>query len=526
MATTLMTAGSSSALTNKAPLLFCAPGPRNGSFCGYKNWQYDQIETFDNFAWPGDKEILVKFLPGHKTFKKIEKIIIDASQQWLKTIDTELKVTWVESGEADIRVSVDNNEPDWSALGSYAARYSQDEPTMNICLGGWKENKTVFTHKNVERVALHLFGHALGLPHAKANWSSLWNNAELEKYCGTAIAAMVKEDQGNLSMTSSHSVMGFDRPASLSTSGVDEFRGGNKLDRDSIALLKRLYGGLDCHSARITAKEVSGWSGGWNIEDKPAKQWCQVSQTTKCVAGLSMLNLGINGNFRIATELDNIQSGRGYDVVIKTWKDTDLIDASSNVLSFNANDCRVQTGYESYADIRSDPNDRSPGVPVSKWVKFARPMRNPRVVAFISRFDTMKGRYIRIGVYADEVTDEGFKIHLNTWHGRFSPFSFLLHVTDSHEADDSSIRSGVYEFPFHHNWTDRDEGWFDFSKVMCRKPQNMFLAFSHIDVHPDRNIRLSMEADDWNEYGVRGRIKTWERESKYCQMKGVYIAVL
>jgi hypothetical protein len=149
--------------TNKAPLLFCAPGPKDGSTAGFNNPPSTQGGA-SSAPWPGGKNLLVKFHSGHTTFDKLREIIMSALTEWFKHIHNDtLTYQWVEGGNADIRISLDDAVPSWSCLGARAAQYGQDSPTMNLRLGGWSENKTVFSHKDVYRAALHLFGHALGL---------------------------------------------------------------------------------------------------------------------------------------------------------------------------------------------------------------------------------------------------------------------------------------------------------------------------------------------------------------------------
>lgn len=195
-----------SAHFNKEPLFFCAPGPKDGlsgqvkaSFpaqgggssstspicrtCGTgfpsrrklfahlrsdPSHEKDEVRAVASLAspvpWPSGARLRIKFLPGHRTFAIVESAIKKASSDWQKAASTgSWTFEWVESGDAEIRISFRNDTPNWSAWGIRAAAYSQGEATMNFCFGGWKDDRTVFSQHHIRRTALHLFGHALGL---------------------------------------------------------------------------------------------------------------------------------------------------------------------------------------------------------------------------------------------------------------------------------------------------------------------------------------------------------------------------
>jgi hypothetical protein len=95
----------------------------------------------------------------------------------------------------------------------------------------------------------------------------------------------------------------------------------------------------------------------------------------------------------------------------------------------------------------------------------------------------------------------------------------------AHEADDWSIRSGIFSNPNHQKVVKEMKERVPFSSPMRRRPQHMFCAFSYLDLYPNHNIRLQFDAD-WNEKGVDCRIWTWVDESKFYEARGVYVAVL
>ena len=148
------------AYINKAPLFFCSPG--NKDSCP------DAIKSSGDFdspsPWPVETQLRVKILPGANVHPEIVEIIKNAAAAWMNGLGERLGLRWV-GGEdaADIRISFRNDVPNWSALGAKAAMYDHSRATMNFAFGGWKDNKIVYSHKNIARAAHHLFGHALGL---------------------------------------------------------------------------------------------------------------------------------------------------------------------------------------------------------------------------------------------------------------------------------------------------------------------------------------------------------------------------
>lgn len=246
---------------------------------------------------------------------------------------------------------------------------------------------------------------------------------------------MAQADTGSPELQVSDSIMLFDRPAALGTSGSSDERHGQQrsasIDAEAIRLVQRLYP-PGPFSGRVTASQVSGWRGfigSPSNQVPPAVQWKSTTATTNGVTGLSRIEMGLSGNFRIDSHFQNVQQKVGFDVVVKTWWDTHLVDAACDVLTFDQDDQRVQVGRVNYGDIwPGGGGDRSPGVMLSHDVRFARPFKNtPKVVTFISCIDSVKGKYIRLDVNPCNIDRYGFRLNIRTWAGMFQmPFSFFL----------------------------------------------------------------------------------------------------
>jgi hypothetical protein len=128
--------------------------------------------------------------------------------------------------------------------------------------------------------------------------------------------------------------------------------------------------------------------------------------------------MGLRGSFRLSSQVETIRPRSGFDIRLGSWGDTHLFNASCNVLSFDEDDQRVQTGRVESKAIRNPALGAAPGPSESAatYVKFARPFKNPpKVTTFISSLDSNKGAYIRISVYATAIDRNGFWLSINGW---------------------------------------------------------------------------------------------------------------
>jgi serralysin len=75
-----------------------------------------------------------------------------------------LTLSFIDRGNADIRIAFQQGDGSWSYLGTMCRQISRQEPTMNF---GWLTPDS--PDEELRRVALHEFGHALGLIHEHQN---------------------------------------------------------------------------------------------------------------------------------------------------------------------------------------------------------------------------------------------------------------------------------------------------------------------------------------------------------------------
>lgn len=241
------------------------------------------------------------------------------------------------------------------------------------------------------------------------NQTLSYNKPELEKLCGVYYAAMIQSATGCQKLQDSESIMHHDLPSALRSSGADVLQGGRGIDNEAHSLLKSLYPTWPKPLCAVYgAKSIS------SFKDR-GHGTCYFSTplTNNIVAGLCRLDMGTNGNFRLRSKITDIKKKKGYTWEVGTWADTNLFDASYSILSFEEEDQRVQTGSTEWQYL-------SGGKSRSTYRRFTKPFKSkPEVVVFITGFDTLQGRNIRISVSASNIDRNGFTVNMETWAGKY-----------------------------------------------------------------------------------------------------------
>jgi serralysin len=115
----------------------------------------------NDYKWPVGSSIKVRFVGGSPA---LQKRVRDVAERWTDPGLANLKLNFVPSGDADVRVAFQQGNGSWSYIGTYCRNIPKTEATMNY---GWLTDTS--SADEIQRVVLHEFGHALGLIHEHQN---------------------------------------------------------------------------------------------------------------------------------------------------------------------------------------------------------------------------------------------------------------------------------------------------------------------------------------------------------------------
>jgi len=126
--------------------------------------------------WANGRTLKVKFLDGNAAVQaKVEAI----AKEWEAIAN--LKLEFVTSGSAQIRISFAEEGFSWSTVGTDSMTVGSTKATMNY---GWLETDTPL--REYQRVVRHEFGHALGMIHEHQNPDALgkipWDKPKVYAY--------------------------------------------------------------------------------------------------------------------------------------------------------------------------------------------------------------------------------------------------------------------------------------------------------------------------------------------------------
>ena len=169
--------------------------------------------------WENGRTLRVRFLDGDPAVQaKVEAI----AREW--EAEANLRLRFVPSGAAEIRVSFAEKGFSWSTVGTDALTAGRSEATMNY---GWLEPNT--SNREYQRVVRHEFGHALGMIHEHQNPAAAgvipWDKPKVYAYYAQQgwstddvdfnIFAVYSEDSTNHTSFDPTSIMEYAIPDSL-----------------------------------------------------------------------------------------------------------------------------------------------------------------------------------------------------------------------------------------------------------------------------------------------------------------------
>ena len=194
--------------------------------------------------WENGRLLKVRFLDGKPAVQaKVEAI----AKEWEQLAN--LRLQFVTSGTAHIRISFAEEGFSWSTVGTDALTVAPGKPTMNY---GWLETDT--SMREYQRVVRHEFGHALGMIHEHQNPAALgkipWDKPKVYAYYAQQgwnrddvdfnIFQVYEEDSTNHSAFDPSSIMQYAVPDSL-TVGSFAIGWNTEFSPTDIEFMRRQY---------------------------------------------------------------------------------------------------------------------------------------------------------------------------------------------------------------------------------------------------------------------------------------------
>lgn len=192
----------------------------------------------NEFKWQPGTQVTVHFMEGDPD---LQARVAAVAKEWSGPQMANVDLKFVDSADADVRVAFEQGNGSWSYLGTVCHQIPSGQPTMNY---GWLTPDS--DDRELRRVVLHEFGHALGLihEHQNPNRPIAWNRAAViadlsgppNNWDPATIENNMfkKYDPADLSSTpvDSHSIMLYPIPASWTTDGFSAGMNGELSDTD------------------------------------------------------------------------------------------------------------------------------------------------------------------------------------------------------------------------------------------------------------------------------------------------------
>lgn len=460
--------------------------------------------------WATGRTLRVKILNGSA---KIKGKIRQYANVW--TRHANITLNFVDSGDAEIRVNVDDSNGSWSYVGTRNLAIPANEQTMNF---GWFDDNT--PEADFERTITHEFGHALGCIHEHQSPAGgiPWNRDAVYAYYWSVgrwsrervdrnIFALYSSDTTQFSTFDPRSIMLYAIPPQLTTNGFSVGSNTTLSDTDK-AFIARVYPRAvpppPAVSGIFTTLEVRGWDRPALTASKVATFATPFAAAPSAVAvGLTRLDIGYSDDVRIKAYANNV-SASSLKINIDTSGNTKVYSAGC-VWYAPPPTSDIQTGRVVVQ------GGEAPRQITTKQVTFPRPYAAPpKVIVWLDQLSMPSNKVYRAATTVGPITATGFTLYFNTWED--SVVDIIGTSWIAHPHDKRGVVSGTYHTDEANSPSTAElvnRGRVNFPAGAFTRPPTVLFGLRGIDMGNRRNIRANMTADSVSATGMNWNINAW-----------------
>ncbi|GJE84074.1 H-type lectin domain-containing protein [Phanerochaete sordida] len=220
--------------------------------------------------------------------------------------------------------------------------------------------------------------------------------------------------------------------------------------------------------------------------------------------GLNELDIDL---LRLRTELCSVADDRAF-VNMTVWPEVQHFGSGCSWLSIPPSDRDFQFGsYNTGEDRPSDTSQQS----TSRRITFERRyIVQPKVTVWLTAVNCGPDKNPRVRVWADDITREGFTIHVDTWGDTdlWSAGASWL----AHSGVRTDVRSGTFQIQdvrLSGTPDSKTRGRVSWGAPRMEKPPRVFAALNMLEFEAGKYCRLSLYTSDVTTTGMSWNLDTW-----------------